>query len=208
MKKHLEVIVLAAVLAVLLAAAVFGYRYFSENFNIEIPKPQPEPGVSATESVESLPPEAQKDIAEKDEPTAVPAPDFTVYDAEGNQVKLSDKKGKPVVVNFWASWCGPCKMEMPSFEQAYIQYGDRIEFMMVNLTDGRRETVEKASEFIEKSEYTFPVYFDKDINAAYTYQTTSIPQTLFVDSDGNAVILYIGMIPEEALNSQIEELLK
>ncbi|MBP3544577.1 MAG: TlpA family protein disulfide reductase, partial [Lachnospiraceae bacterium] len=77
---------------------------------------------------------------ETTEPEKVPAPDFTVIDAEGNEVKLSDMRGKPVVVNFWASWCGPCKMEMPEFEEVYKELGDEVHFMMVNLTDGWQET--------------------------------------------------------------------
>ena len=101
--------------------------------------------------------------------------DFKVYDREGNPVSLSDMAGKPVVVNFWATWCGPCKSELPAFEKAYKTYGDKVEFMMVNLTDGQRETVPKVNEFISENEYTFPVYYDTKYSASAAYGISSIP---------------------------------
>ena len=112
------------------------------------------------------------------------APNFTVYDLEGNEVNLSDFFGKPVIVNFWASWCGPCKMEMPDFQKAYDLYGGDISFIMVNMTDNSRETVEVAAEFIEGEGYTFPVYYDTAMEAAMVYGVTSIPQTYFIKADG------------------------
>ena len=114
-------------------------------------------------------------------------PDFTVYDAAGSAVTLHSFFGKPVVLNFWASWCGPCKSEMPDFQKAYEAYGNDIHFVMVNLTDGGRETVEKAQSFIDQQGYTFPVYFDTDVDAAMTYGVASIPTTYFIGADGSPV---------------------
>ncbi|MBQ4630750.1 MAG: TlpA family protein disulfide reductase [Clostridia bacterium] len=133
-----------------------------------------------------------------------PAPDFTVYDADGNTVKLSDFKGTPVVVNFWASWCGPCKSEMPDFESAYQKYGNEICFLIVNMTDGSRETVENASAYINEKGYTFPVFFDSDMSAAYAYTVSSIPASYFIDKDGNLVAGARGAVNFETIENGIE----
>ena len=135
------------------------------------------------------------------------APDFTVYDIDGNSFKLSDFQGKPVILNFWASWCGPCKAEMPEFEEAYTKYGEDIHFVIVNLTDGRSETVESASGYIAEMGYTFPVYYDTQMDAAYTYGISSIPMTVFIDDEGVITGGQVGMISAEALEENIGSLL-
>ena len=128
------------------------------------------------------------------------APDFTVSDQEGNTVQLSDYFGKPIVLNFWASWCSPCKAEMPHFEAAYKTHTD-IQFLMVNATSG--DTVSSAKELIEKEGYTFPVLFDTEGVAAYTYGASSLPMTFFIDQDGNLVTYAIGMLSAERLEKGI-----
>ena len=134
----------------------------------------------------------------------VMAPDFTVYDADGNAVSLSDFIGKPTVVNFWASWCGPCQMEMPDFDEMYQKLGDEVNFFMVNMTDGSRETVEAAKKFIEDSGYSFPIYFDTDLDAAMTYGVNSLPSTYFIDAEGHAIARGQGAIDAETLKYGID----
>ena len=128
-----------------------------------------------------------------------PAPDFTVYDADGNAYKLSDFRGKPVVLNFWASWCGPCKSEMPDFQEIYDVYGKEIHFLMVNMTDGAQETMESASSYVAQSGYTFPVYYDTDMDAAYTYGVYSIPTTYFFDAEGYGIAYGQGAMDKETI---------
>ena len=140
------------------------------------------------------------------EPEKVLAPDFTVYDPESNEVHLSDFIGKPVVLNFWASWCGPCKMEMPDFEEAYAELGTDIHFLMVNMTSGR-ETPESAAAFIEEQGYTFPVYYDTDTDAAMTYGVYSLPTTLFIDAEGYGIAQATGAINAETLQRGIDMIL-
>ena len=132
------------------------------------------------------------------------APDFTVYDVEGNAYNLSDFRGKPVIVNFWASWCGPCKSEMPDFQEVYDLYGEKIHFLMVNMTDGAQETVESASAFIGESGYTFPIYYDTDMDAAYTYGVYSIPTTYFFDAEGYCIAYGSGALDRETIQTGID----
>ena len=141
------------------------------------------------------------------EEQASAAPDFTVYDVDGNAYKLSDFRGKPVILNFWASWCGPCKMEMPDLEKAYQEYGDQIQFMMVDLADGSQETVEKASGFIKEQGYTFPVFYDTAMEGAYAYGVSGIPVTYFINAEGTFEAYYQGAMTEEILQQGIDMLL-
>lgn len=146
----------------------------------------------------------KKENADAAETDSVAAVDFTMTDKDGNEVKLSDFAGEPIVLNFWASWCGPCQMEMPHFEEAYKTYGEEVHFLMVNLTDGSRETVESALEFINDTGYTFPVYYDTGSEGAYTYGVYSIPVTYFINAEGNVVGGNTGMISAENLHKGIE----
>ena len=133
-----------------------------------------------------------------------PAPDFTVYDTQGNKVSFSDFKGKPVIINFWATWCGPCQSEMPHFEDAYNKYGDDIHFLMINLTDGMRETPETVQDFLNHFGYTFPVYYDIGYNASNAYGISPIPATFFIDKNGNIASSQIGAMTAAMLEKHIE----
>lgn len=135
------------------------------------------------------------------------APEFTVYDANGKACKLSDFRGKPAVINFWASWCGPCKSEMPEFQAAYEKYGDRISFLMVNMTDGMQETRASAEAFLAQSGYTFPVYFDEDISAATNYDVWSIPATYLLDAEGHLIAWASGALDMMSLETGITMIL-
>ena len=132
------------------------------------------------------------------------APDFTVYDKEGNPVKLSDFFGKPIVLNFWASWCGPCQSEMPDFQEKYEELGNDIQFLIVNMTDGQRENQTLAEAFIAQKGYTFPVYFDLESNAAMTYSVYSLPTTYFIDAQGNVTAQATGAIDAATLQKGID----
>jgi thiol-disulfide isomerase/thioredoxin len=133
--------------------------------------------------------------------------DFTVYDKEGNKVNLSDFYGKPIIINFWATWCPYCVEEMPLFEEKYKEYGEEINFLMVDAVDGNRETKEKGEKFIEDSGFTFPVYFDTDEDASYTYQAYSLPTTVFIDADGYIIAYQPGMLTPDMMQKGIDLIL-
>jgi len=130
--------------------------------------------------------------------------DFTMTDKDGNEVKFSNFAGKPIVLNFWASWCGPCQMEMPDFEEMYKTYGQEVQFVMVNMTDGSQETLDSATKFITEKGYTFPVYYDTKMEGAYLYSVYSLPMTYFIDAEGNVAASSRGMISGENLQKGIE----
>ena len=165
------------------------------------------PTQTATSPSGTQPPETAAEGTQPPETTAPQlqlAPDFTVFDAGGNPHKLSDFFGKPIVLNFWASWCGPCKMEMPDFQEKYLEQGQQIQFLMVNLTDGQRETVETASAFIASQGYSFPVFYDTAYEAANTYGVYSIPATYFLDALGQGVAWASGALDAETLQKGID----
>ena len=135
------------------------------------------------------------------------ATDFTVYNEGGKAINLSDKKGKPVVVNFWASWCVYCVKELPDFENLYREYKDRVDFMMVDLPDDRRETKSAALKFIEQNGYSFPVYFDMNGEAANAYVESGIPVTVFIDKSGNLYYKNVGMMHESTIREYLDAML-
>ena len=146
-----------------------------------------------------------KEKTEKNDKAA--ATDIPLVDYVGNEITLSSFKGKPVVLNFWASWCGPCKMEMPHFEKMYKELGDEVEFVMVNLTYGR-ETMANAKNYVDTNGFTFNVYYDTQGKASTAYNISSIPMTVFIDKDGKLVERKIGTLSEAQLRTRIENINK
>lgn len=144
--------------------------------------------------------------ADNDSQTKTMSLDFTVQDINGNTVALSDFYGKPIVLNFWASWCPPCISEMPEFDETYKELNGEVQFLMINQTDGARETLESASEYVYSEGFTFPVYYDTTLEAGYTYNVTAIPTTFFIDKEGYIVSQIKGALSKEALMNQIEKI--
>ena len=190
--KNKTLIITALILILLITGAAVLYDLLGDSFRMDALATAP----SETEPSETQPSETVEDTAEAPDYSA---PDFTVTDREGNPVKLSDFLGKPVILNFWASWCGPCKSEMPDFEQAYLEYGEEIHFLLVNLTDGGQETVESASSYVASQGYTFPIYFDTSYSAAMAYGVSGIPVTYFIDAQGDLVAWGQGALSAQAL---------
>ena len=184
-----SLILTAAALLLIIVGALVGYTYLSR-------------GESAPQLSEN---DGEAAVEGEDESAPQPAPDFTVYDAEGNEITLSAlMDGKPTVLNFWASWCGPCRSEMPHIQEAYERLGGEVSFVMINMTDGQRETRESAEEYMAESGWTFPIYFDSDYDAAMTYGAYSLPQTYFIDAEGRLIAAARGSMSAEVLQSGID----
>ncbi|MCL2191714.1 MAG: TlpA family protein disulfide reductase [Treponema sp.] len=137
------------------------------------------------------------------------APDFALIDWDGNPIRFSDivAGGKPVVLNFWASWCPACRNEKPGFERVYRDRGGDARFVMLGLADGVRETVETGRNYIEGGGFTMPVYFDTMQEGVRAYGIRFLPTTVFIDGDGYIVAEMQGMVSEEALRRAIDFML-
>lgn len=204
MKKNKTFILLAVLLVILIGGAGFFYNKLSSAYKTDTLTETSQAAENETESEETEDSQTSSEETDSGENAAETAPDFTMTNASGEEVKLSDFFDKPVVLNFWASWCGPCKSEMPHFEDAYQKYGEDINFVIVNLTDGARETVENASDFIEEQGYTFPLYFDTNTEGAVTYGTYSIPVTYFIGADGVPVAQANGALDAATLQKGLD----
>ncbi len=190
MKNNVKWIIMAVLLIALIGGATLLYNNLSEDYKGE--------NLKENTTIQNTTPDD-----EAQENTKTPAPDFTVLDYDGNEVNLSDYKGKPVVLNFWATWCYYCKEEMPDFDSAFEKYPD-VEFLMINATDGYQETIESAKAYYEDEAYNFNIYFDTEMDAVTTYGITGFPTTVFIDADGNIVASAGGMIDLETLEKGIE----
>jgi len=204
MKKNKTFILLAVLLVILIGGAGFFYNKLRSSYKTDALTKPSQTAENETDSEETEDSQTSSEETDSGENAAETAPDFTMTDASGEEVKLSDFFDKPVVLNFWASWCGPCKSEMPHFEDAYQKYGEDINFVIVNLTDGARETVENASDFIEEQGYTFPLYFDTNTEGAMTYGTYSIPVTYFIGADGVPVAQANGALDAATLQKGLD----
>ena len=116
------------------------------------------------------------------------APDFTAALADGSEFTLSDQQGKIVLLNFWATWCGPCVREMPAFETLKEEGGEDVVILAVNCM----EYADTVAAFIEENGYTFPIAIDEEGLISAKYPTQGIPYTLLIDGDGIIQNIYVG----------------
>lgn len=133
-------------------------------------------GISSDQGVGLVPPGmAGFDVGEI-------APDFELETFTGEKVKLSDFKGKKIFLNFWASWCKPCKQEMPDMQKFYEKYKDEVEIVAINLT-GKENNETNAKQFVEENGFTYPILLDPKLTVGKTYSAVAIPTTYFIGSD-------------------------
>lgn len=226
MKKKYAWIVTALCLVVVIAAAGFLYNKYAGEYGggnlVEVGShgsesaeaPHSHSSVSSISSGDEE--DAQSSEFASDESTEGPtanssqsssvseyaAPDFTVTDSEGKEVKLSDFRGKPVVLNFWATWCYYCKQGMPDFDDAAKKHPE-VQFMLVNATDGYKETLGGAKAYIAEKGFDFDVFYDTKRDACATYGVSSLPVTYFIDANGDLVTYARGRIDAQTLERAI-----
>lgn len=133
----------------------------------------------------------------------VQAPDFTGELIDGTSITLSELQGKPVIINFWATWCGPCVKEMPAFERLKDDFGDKIGIIAVNCGDDAGT----VKDFVEENGYTFPVVLDEEYSISMLYPTNSIPYTVVVDAEGRVTHISTGALDADTMYERYKEAL-
>lgn len=139
------------------------------------------------------------------------APNFTLFTLDGKEVQLYENNGKPTLINFWATWCGPCKNEMPLLQSVYEQYQDNVNFLMINVT--AQDDMEAVHQYILDHKYTFPVLLDppdqenRSVSIS-DYKVQGIPMTLGLAPNGKIVYKKPGELSKQELETLINQLLK
>lgn len=198
MKPGMKYSLFTALTMLLLAGAIIVYQYLTSVTTVPMDSSQALSGSSGT-----------ADSGETDGSHEMnTASDFTVTDGDGNEVRLSDSFGQPIILNFWATWCPPCRSELPAFDRAHNQYKAEVKFMMIDLTDGYREEVDSVKKFVSDNGYTFPVYYDMKGRAANAYNAYSIPLTVAIDTYGNVYKTHLGAMDETSLEDLVRSLLE
>ncbi|ADL11561.1 TlpA family protein disulfide reductase [Acetohalobium arabaticum] len=129
------------------------------------------------------------------------APDFTLTDLNGKKVKLSDFKGQVVFLNFWATWCPPCRAEMPHIQEIHQEKGNKVKVLAVNV----KESPKKVKEFMEKNGYNFTVLMDKTGEVANDYLVRGIPKTLIINQERVITTEHVGSMNKTKMNNLLTE---
>ena len=131
-----------------------------------------------------------------------PAPDFTLPDPDGRQKSLSDWRGQPVLLNFWATWCGPCEVEMPALQAAYNEHqADGLVVLAVAVDD----SADDVRRFFDRHGLTFHPLLD-DGTTARQYQVFGLPTSFFIDADGQISVTHVGMLTAQSIESYLSSM--
>lgn len=176
---------------------------------------EPVPPASSPEDQASVPGETETQTAAPEEssheadPDAVPAPDFTLTDQYGNEHKLSDYRGKTVFLNFWATWCPPCRSEMPEIQALYERYGknedDLIVLGLATPNYGKEGSTDDIKKFLSNNGYSFPVVMDDTGLIPSMYGISAYPTTFMIDADGNVFGYVSGALSKDMMESIVDQ---
>lgn len=193
MKKGIIIVLCSLVAVALVVIGVMSF-YDGSNKNTDI-----------TSNVTSSPESSSGTSPEPDSGTLKMADDFTLTDLNGKQITLSELKGKNVFLNFFTTWCAPCKKELPDIQKVEQEYKDKdLLVYLVNL--GEDENTVK--DFFKKNNYTLNVLMDINSDAGNLYRTTEIPTSFFINKEGKIVVRHTGIMTYEQMKSNIEKLYK
>jgi thiol-disulfide isomerase/thioredoxin len=134
-----------------------------------------------------------------------PAPDLKLNDLQGNLVSIKDYLGKVILVNMWATWCPPCKAEMPTLESFYKKYKDN-EFMIVGINDG--EAPHEVASFVEDYGLSFSIWLDPQYLSEKAFKTINLPSSYVIDRNGTIRLMWIGAISKRALENYVSPIVK
>lgn len=187
MKKNDNLIIWILVGGIVLFAALSVYNHY-QIFGTKGPSTSPKVGANSVSK-------------------GKPAPQIVLQDLQGRTVQLSDYNGKVVVLNFWASWCPPCKDEMPDLNQLAAELDpNQAVLLAVDLTDGSRETEAKARQYISDNRFSMRVLLDKGGKTADAYSITSIPTTFIIDKQGRISDYIKGSTTKETIRAYVNKL--
>lgn len=194
MKKHGALVTLL-LLAVVLAGAFVGRNLLAQHQYAQVAEESTGAPSTQTESV-------------GDEVVLLADHDAMVYTDLGESMTLSSiADGKPLVINFWATWCPYCVEELPDFQRIYADYGDRVNFAFVDVADGRRERVEDAAAWlVEQGFDDLPAYYDTSMEASASFGAYALPTTAVVSAEGEVLTVTAGRIDPTLLRGALNGL--
>ncbi|WP_223700038.1 TlpA disulfide reductase family protein [Sutcliffiella deserti] len=132
------------------------------------------------------------------------ARDFDLVTLDGESVKLSDYRGKKVILNFWATWCGPCRAEMPEMQEFSESNKEEVVVLALNLTS-QESSIDTVREYVEEGGYTFPIILDED-GFFRNYEVMTMPTTFFIDSEGLISYRHLGPMTYELMEEQVKKM--
>lgn len=211
MKKGISIVLMILLLTTLLSGCFWKKQAPENKEDTNIVK-LPDQGESIQNSDENIPSEEEIHEDEKPEETGVfigdKAYDFTLLDREGNEIKLSDMKGKVVLLNFWATWCPTCIAMMPDMQEVYEQYqNEDVVILAVNVLDSEKIDMTDVNQFVDERGYTFPVFFDVDGVVSVEYKVRSFPVTYIINKDGEIGDFVSGPMDKETMAEKIDSVL-
>ncbi len=192
---------------------VTGYlSRLSEPSRTSEPSPTPETD-QASEANQVSETDQTTEASSDEERPIIPAVDFSLIDQYGNTHNLSDYKGKTIFLNFWGTWCPPCRAEMPDIQKLYENYSQEGDEALIVLGVvapelGQETTIEGITDFLEENNYTYPVLMDTEYELFQAYGITSYPTTFMIDRDGNVYGYVSGQLDEDIMKSIIEQTIK